>query len=69
MPTRVTVRVYREGETRPQTFTGEKPETADPRDLEVRFNEEIPATKVEIEVLSIRDKEPAHVHVWEMTLW
>ncbi len=69
VPTRVTVRVYREGETRPQTFTGEKPETADPRDLEVRFNEEIPATKVEIEVLSIRDKEPAHVHVWEMTLW
>jgi hypothetical protein len=69
VPTRLTVRVYRQGQSDPQVFVVEKPETADPRDVRVDFAGRIQATRIEIEVLSTRDKEPAHVHVWEVTFW
>lgn len=66
---RVTVTVYPADEPAPVVFSTEKQQTVDPRDVSVSFNRTILSERVDIEILSVNDSEPAHVHVWEVTFW
>jgi len=52
------------GSDQPVTFTQDKEQTPDPRDVVFNFNRSITADRIFIEVLSVNDTEPAHVHVW-----
>jgi 4-amino-4-deoxy-L-arabinose transferase-like glycosyltransferase len=61
---RITVNVYPPGSDQPITFTQNKDQTPDPRDVIFNFNQSITADRIFIEVLSVNDTEPAHVHVW-----
>jgi hypothetical protein len=65
--TRVTVDLQTEGSDAPLHFEQEKGGTADPRDMTIDFGTIYPVLKADIQVLSVNDKEPAHVHVWEVT--
>jgi 4-amino-4-deoxy-L-arabinose transferase-like glycosyltransferase len=67
-PTEVTVDVYPPGSNTPQTFRADKPESPDPRDVVVDFGRSLNASRVDIATKSVRDAEPAHVHIWEITL-
>lgn len=66
---RVTVTVYPSDRSAPEVFIAEKDRTADPRDLTISFERTIQSARLDIEVLSVDDAEPAHVHVWEVTFW
>jgi hypothetical protein len=61
---RITVYVYPPGSDQPVTFTQDKEQTPDPRDVIFNFNQSITADRIFIEVLSVNDTEPAHIHVW-----
>ncbi|HTX78993.1 MAG TPA: hypothetical protein VMC62_04965, partial [Longilinea sp.] len=61
---RITVNVYPPGSDQPITYTQDKAQTADPRDVIFNFNQSITADRIFIEVLSVNDTEPAHIHVW-----
>ena len=67
-PTEVTVEVYLPGSETPLVFKAEKPETPDPRDVVVEFGRVFDAERIDIATKSIRDGEPAHVHIWEISL-
>jgi len=67
-PTGVTVEVYLPGSDTPLVFKAEKPETPDPRDVVVEFGKVFDAARIDIATKSIRDGEPAHVHIWEISL-
>ncbi len=47
-------------------FTRTIVETPSPRNVLFDLEEEITATRLRIEVNSVRDQEPAHVHLWEI---
>jgi hypothetical protein len=66
---RVTVTIYPSGLPNPLTFSVDKEQTADPRDVSISFGKAIQSSRLDIEVLSVNDSEPAHVHVWEVTFW
>jgi hypothetical protein len=67
-PTEVTVEVYLPGSETPQVFKAEKPETPDPREVVVEFGMVLDAVRIDIATKSMRDGEPAHVHIWEISL-
>ena len=67
-PTEVTAEVYLPDETNPIIFKSEKPETPDPRDVVVDLGRILNAIRVDISTRSVRDGEPAHVHIWEVEL-
>lgn len=67
-PTEVTVSVYPPGSDTPTTFVESKPETPDPRDVVIDFGKTLDAARIDISTKSVRDGEPAHVHIWEITL-
>ncbi len=64
--TRVSVSLYTTGEDRPHEFSVEVGETPDPRDVEVLFDKEYEVVRLVVEVRSVNDGEPAHVHLWEI---
>lgn len=66
-PTRVSVELITQGSDAPLHFELQKGETADPRYLVIDFGTIHPVLEARIQVLSINDLEPAHVHVWEVT--
>jgi 4-amino-4-deoxy-L-arabinose transferase-like glycosyltransferase len=67
MPTRVTLRLtVADGAV--STLSQEVDETPNPRFVSFSLEEELAVTQVEVEILSIRDGEPAHVHAWEVEL-
>jgi hypothetical protein len=67
VPTLVTVDLLVEGSDTPQHFEMKKEQTADPRDVVIDFGTIYPVTQAKIQVKSVNDGEPAHVHVWEVT--
>ncbi len=67
-PTGVTVEVYQSGSETPLVFRAEKPETPDPRDVVVEFGKVFDVVRIDVATKSIRDGEPAHVHIWEISL-
>ncbi len=67
VPTQVTVLAYVEGENLPRNFTVETGESPNPQLVVVDFLQEYQISALQIEILNIRDHEPAHVHLWEVT--
>jgi hypothetical protein len=67
-PTEVTAEVYLPGVNTPLIFKSEKPETPDPRDVVIDFGRLLNASRVDISTRSVRDGEPAHVHIWDIRL-
>jgi hypothetical protein len=67
VPTLVTVDLVLEGSDKPQHFEMQKGQTADPRDVVIDFGTIYPVTQAKIQVKSVNDTEPSHVHVWEIT--
>lgn len=66
VPSRVTVLAYVQGEALPRNFTVESGESPVPQTVDIDFMQERPVTALQIEILNIRDQEPAHVHLWEV---
>lgn len=66
VPSRVTVLAYSEGESLPRNFTIETGESPAPQMVDIDFMEEREITALHIDILNIRDREPAHVHLWEV---
>jgi hypothetical protein len=66
VPTLVDVLLYSDG-VQQRIFTAEVPESPTPRDVVLDFNETITVDEIEVRVRSVRDGEPAHVHLWEIS--
>lgn len=67
-PSEVSVYPYVLPNADPSYFSMIKDETPDPRNVTVMFDEPMEIVRLDIEVRSTRDMEPAHVHVWEIEL-
>jgi 4-amino-4-deoxy-L-arabinose transferase-like glycosyltransferase len=67
VPGKVVVWVYPPDGGSPQRFEADKEETPDPRDVTIQFGEILNAAQVDIEILSTRDNESAHVHLWDVS--
>lgn len=65
--TRVSALVYIEGESLPRSFSVEASESPAPQNLSLDFYETRMVSAIQIEIRNIRDSEPAHVHLWEIT--
>jgi len=65
--TRVSAQVYVSGERLPRSFTAEVGESVAPQNIELNFYQARSVTRLELEILNVRDVEPAHVHLWEVT--
>ena len=51
-----------------RALTTEVPEAPNPRDVRLELDEPLLVTALELSILNVRDSEPAHVHLWEVTL-
>jgi hypothetical protein len=58
--------VYVKGESVPRSFSVEGGESVAPQNLELDFYQSRLVEQVQLEILSIRDSAPAHVHLWEV---
>ena len=68
VPTRVTAVLQVPDAPKPLYFKSEVPETPLPKDVALDFGKLIAVDGIHLEVLNIYDGEPAHVHVWEITI-
>ena len=66
--TTLTVVVYSNNNDLPVVYVKTKEQTIDPENMTVDFGVTLPLDRIHIEVLSVNDQEPAHIHVWEVTL-
>ncbi|MEW6505661.1 MAG: glycosyltransferase family 39 protein [Chloroflexota bacterium] len=66
VPGKVVVWVYPPDGQNPRRFEAEKEETPDPREVTLSFDEELTASRIDIEIYSTRDGESAHVHLWDV---
>jgi len=64
---KVTITIYPADAPLPLVFSAEKGQTPDPRDIQIDFGGTIQAMRIDIDILSVNDSEPAHVHAWEVT--
>ncbi len=67
VPTRVEA-VFTPQEGPARSFSTEVAEAANPRDVRLELDEPLLVTAIELNILNVRDGEPAHVHLWEITL-
>jgi hypothetical protein len=65
---RVTATLQVQGQSSPLVFKNELPQSALPKDLTVNFGATLQVTSIRLEILSVNDSAPAHIHVWEVTL-
>jgi hypothetical protein len=65
--TRVTARLQVEGQNTPVVFKNEQPQTPLPKEMTLNFSATLQVTSIHLEVLSVNDSAPAHIHVWEIT--
>ncbi len=67
VPTRIEITLETvEGESR--TFAQQAEGTPDPKDMRIEFGQTFNLVSLQVSVRSVNDGEPAHVHVWEITL-
>lgn len=66
--TRVTVDLELADETRTLNFSQEVTNTPNPRTLDLDFGGSWKVSQIRVQVKSVNDKEPAHVHLWEVFL-
>jgi hypothetical protein len=64
--TEVSVQLFVPGEDQARIFSVEVGETPDPREVDLPFDSEYEVQRLVLEVRSINDGEPAHVHLWEV---
>ncbi|HZU87235.1 MAG TPA: glycosyltransferase family 39 protein [Anaerolineaceae bacterium] len=64
--TEVTVKLFAPGGEALGSFSTLVDETPDPRDVEVPFDRAYEVQRLILEVRSVYDNEPAHVHLWEV---
>lgn len=67
VPTRLTVTLLAAGQEQPVIFTQEVESSPTPRDMRLEFGRTYQISQATLEVLSTPDREPAHVHLWEVT--
>ncbi|HNT54800.1 MAG TPA: hypothetical protein PKG95_08825, partial [Anaerolineaceae bacterium] len=67
-PTRVTVTATVEGLPEPVIFSGEVQFSTETQLIDLPFEVMLSVNRLEIEILSINDVEPTHVHIWEIDL-
>ncbi|HQF61575.1 MAG TPA: glycosyltransferase family 39 protein [Anaerolineaceae bacterium] len=67
-PTRATVTAMVKGLPEPVTFTGEVQFSPETQVIDLPFEVRLPVSRLTIEILSLNDVEPTHVHVWEIAL-
>jgi hypothetical protein len=65
----VTLTVYSSGQAQPWVFSQKVLETSEPRYVYFAFPKTLAAARIQLDVLSIYDQEPAHVHLWEVKTW
>ncbi len=68
VPSKVTVLLTPPGASGPLEFSRSVGEQPNPQDVEVDFDRAYNVDHIEIQVLSVAESEPAHVHAWEITL-
>ncbi|HEX7974385.1 MAG TPA: hypothetical protein VF498_08255 [Anaerolineales bacterium] len=69
-PQRVTVTVYQKNQPVPLVFSQTIAQTAQPRYASFPFPRPLEnVERIRLEMLSINDGEPAHVHLWEVRGW
>ena len=64
---RVTATLQVQGQSSPQVFKNDAPQTPLPKNLTVDFGGTLQVTSIRLEILSVNDSAPAHIHVWEIT--
>ncbi len=67
-PTQLTLRVWPRGADHPRVYSQELSETTQPRVVTFQFGQEVSLERLEVEVYSIGAEEPAHVHLWEVSV-
>jgi hypothetical protein len=68
VPTRVRVELHTAQKATPLVFSQTVAATPDPRPVVFEFGNTYEVSTVSLEVQNVLDSEPAHVHVWEVTL-
>ena len=66
--TELTVTAFVEGSDTPLEFKQKVDGAANPRPMVVDFNSDLTITRLAVKVYSVGEAEPAHVHVWEISL-
>jgi hypothetical protein len=66
-PTRLTITLMVNGQTQPLSFSQDADQSPNPRDMTIEFGQAYDVVQATVEVLSINDSEPAHVHLWELS--
>ncbi len=67
-PTRLTVRIEGSANSGNLVYTDEASNSPKPRQMTINFGESISTNHLEIEIENLNDSEPAHVHLWELSL-
>lgn len=65
--TQVSALVFIEGEGVPRSFSAEADESPAPQLVDLDFFKAHDVRSIQLEILNVRDSEPAHVHLWEIT--
>lgn len=65
----VTLTVYSRGQAQPWVFSQKVSETSEPRYVYFTFPKALDAARIHMDVLSVYDQEPTHVHLWEVKTW
>ena len=66
-PSRLTVVLMVNGESQPVSFSLDAGQAPNPRDMTIQFGKTYDVVQATVEVLSVNDSEPAHVHLWELS--
>ena len=65
--TQVTLQLRVEGSNDLVSFQANAPQTQLPKEVTIDFGANLQVSFIHIEVLSVNDGSPAHIHVWEVT--
>lgn len=68
-PTRITARIFRAGESDALIFVQSVRESADPRFVNFDLGSQMQVERIRLEVETINEPAPAHVHLWEVRAW
>jgi len=63
--TRVTLQLFAPAATEPFTLTEQMGDSVDVKTIAFSFDAQL-VERMKLEVFSVRDGEPAHVHLWEV---
>jgi 4-amino-4-deoxy-L-arabinose transferase-like glycosyltransferase len=67
-PPRVSLKIYPPAGGDPEIFTNEVDRSSDYRDVEILLTEPVASSRIRVEVETVGESEPTHVHVYEVVL-